>query len=231
MADHPHQNVSFPSNGHTAHGYLKAPSTGKGPGLIVIQEWWGLTDHIVDVSNRFAQAGFVALAPDLYGGKTTHDAEEAGKLMKALPEADAARDLGGAVGFLLGHDAVTSAKVGVVGFCMGGGFVVQLAAQQGGRIGAAVPFYGVLQSEPDYGAIEAPVLGHYAETDDFAPPEKALAMGRAIRDAGGAAHIHVYGGTGHAFFNPENRFGTYDEASAAIAWDRTVAFLRQHLGG
>ena len=95
--DNPHQNITFPSNGHEAHGYLKAPESGKGPGLIVIQEWWGLTDHIVDVCDRFAKEGFVALAPDLYGGKVAHDADEAGKMMQALPEEDAARDLGGAV--------------------------------------------------------------------------------------------------------------------------------------
>jgi carboxymethylenebutenolidase len=231
MADQtPHQNVEFPSNGHTAHGYLAMPASGSGPGVIVIQEWWGLTDHIAEVCDRFAKAGYVALAPDLYGGKVTHDAEEAGKMMGALPEADAARDLAGAVDFLLGHDAVTGSKVGAVGFCMGGGFVVQLAAQAGEKIGAAVPFYGVLQSPPDFSKISAPVLGHYAETDDFAPAPKALEMGAAIRAAGGDAKIHIYGGTGHAFFNPGDAFGTYDETNAGIAWDRTLAFLGQHLG-
>ncbi|HBQ16985.1 MAG: dienelactone hydrolase family protein [Sandaracinaceae bacterium] len=229
--DNPHQNITFPSNGHEAHGYLKAPESGQGPGLIVIQEWWGLTDHIVDVCDRFAKEGFVALAPDLYGGKVAHDADEAGKMMQALPEEDAARDLGGAVDFLLKHDAVTSAKVGTVGFCMGGGFVIQLAAQQGDRIGAAVPFYGVLQSQPDFTKITAPVLGHYAETDDFASPVKALEMGAAIREAGGKAKINVYGGTHHAFFNDENPFGSYDAANAKIAWERTVSFLKAKLKG
>ncbi len=226
----PHQNVEFPSNGHTAHGYLATPDSGKGPGLVVIQEWWGLTDHIAEVCDRFAKQGYVALAPDLYGGKVTHDADEAGKMMGELPEADAARDLAGAVDFLLGHDAVTGDKVGAVGFCMGGGFVVQLAAQAGDKIGAAVPFYGVLQSQPDFSKISAPVLGHYAETDDFAPAPKALEMGVAIREAGGDAKIHIYGGTGHAFFNPANAFGTYSPQNAGIAWDRTLAFLGSHLG-
>ncbi|MGI9018552.1 MAG: dienelactone hydrolase family protein [Euzebya sp.] len=225
----PHQNVEFPSNGGTAHGYLQTPGSGTGPGLIVIQEWWGLTDHIVDVCNRFAQQGYVALAPDLYGGSTTHDADEAGKMMQELPEADAARDLGGAVDFLLGSDAVTSSKIGVVGFCMGGGFVIQLAAQQGDKIGAAVPYYGVLQTPPDFAAITAPVLGHYAETDDSASPHKALEMGAAIRQAGGNAQINVYGGTGHAFFNEGNAFGTYNPDAAAVSWARTLGFLSQTL--
>jgi carboxymethylenebutenolidase len=223
----PHQNVEFASNGHTAHGYLALPPSGSGPGLVVIQEWWGLVDHIVDVCDRFAQQGCVALAPDLYGGRTTHDSEEAGRLMQELPEDRAARDLGGAVDFLLGHEAVTGQRVGAVGFCMGGGFVVQLAAQQGDRIAAAVPFYGVLQSPVDVASIRAAVLGHYAETDDFAPPARALEMGQAIRDAGGRAAINVYGGTGHAFFNDEDLLGTYDADSAAIAWSRTLAFLAE----
>lgn len=226
----PHQNVEFPSNGHTAHGYLATPGSGSGPGLIVIQEWWGLVDHIVDVCDRFAQQGYTALAPDLYGGRTTHDADEAGQMMQELPEDQAARDLAGAVDFLLGHDAVTGDAVGVVGFCMGGGFVIQLAAQQGDRIGAAVPFYGVLQTEVDHSAITAPVLGHYAETDDFASPAAALEMGAAIRQAGGTAEINVYGGTGHAFFNDENLIGTYDPDAAAISWSRTLAFLSEQLG-
>jgi carboxymethylenebutenolidase len=225
----PHQNVQFPSNGHTAHGYLATPESGSGPGLIVIQEWWGLVDHIVDVCDRFAQQGYVALAPDLYGGRTTHDAAEAGALMQALPEDRAATDLAGAVDFLLGHEAVTGDRVGAVGYCMGGGFVIQLAAQQGERIAAAVPYYGVLQSEVDFGAIRAAVQGHYAETDDFAPPAKALEMGAAIREAGGTAAINVYGGTGHAFFNDTDLIGTYDPDAAAIAWSRTLGFLAQHL--
>ncbi|WP_341252633.1 dienelactone hydrolase family protein [Euzebya pacifica] len=231
MADRtPHQNVTFPSNGHEAHGYLTTPDNGSGPGLIVIQEWWGLTDHIADVCDRFARQGYVALAPDLYGGSITHDADEAGQMMQDLPEDRAATDLAGAVDHLLALDAVTSDRVGVVGFCMGGGFVIQLAAQQGDRIGAAVPFYGVLQSEPDFSAITAPVLGHYAETDDFAPPTKALEMGQAIRDAGGSAAINVYGGTNHAFFNDENRLGTHEPDAAAVAWARTLSFLSTHLG-
>src|SRR5690348_1475026 len=137
MADNPRQNVTFPSNSHEAHGYLATPSSGSGPGVIVIQEWWGLTDHIADISDRLAGEGFVALAPDLYGGKVTHDADEAGKLLTELPVDRAARDLAGAVDYLLAQDSVTSSKLGAIGFCMGGGFVLSLAAQQGDKIGAA----------------------------------------------------------------------------------------------
>src|SRR3954469_10187887 len=116
VTENPRQNVTFPSNGGTAHGYLATPASGSGPGVIVIQEWWGLTDHIVSIADRLAAEGFVALAPDLFGGRTTHDADEAGELLSQLPVDQAARDLAGAVDYLLGHEAVTSSKVGAVGF-------------------------------------------------------------------------------------------------------------------
>ncbi|MGH3833667.1 MAG: dienelactone hydrolase family protein, partial [Pseudonocardiaceae bacterium] len=166
------QNVTFESDGSTGYGYLALPKSGRGPGVVVIQEWWGLTSHIADVANRLAAEGFVALAPDLYGGTTTHDAAEAGKLMRDLPVGQAARDLGGAVDYLLGHEAVTSSQLGAVGFCMGGGFVLVLAAQQGDKIGAAVPFYGVLGEEyPGFANLSAPVLGHFGERDEFVSPD------------------------------------------------------------
>lgn len=135
----PRQNVSFASNGHTAYGYLAAPRS-SGPGVIVIQEWWGLTDHVADVADRLAAEGFVALAPDLYGGRTTHDASEAARMMQELPVEQATRDLAGAVDYLLGLDQVSSSTVGAVGFCMGGKFAIVLGAQQGSRVGAVIPF-------------------------------------------------------------------------------------------
>ena len=138
--ENPRQNVTFPRNGTQAHGYLAVPPGGSGPGVIVVQEWWGLDDHIVDICDRFAAEGFVALAPDLMGGRVAHDSDEAGEMMQKLPAEQAARDLGGAVDYLLGQDSVTSSTVGVVGFCMGGGFALMLAAQQGDRVTAAVPF-------------------------------------------------------------------------------------------
>jgi carboxymethylenebutenolidase len=231
VPDNPVQNVTFPSNGHTAHGYLAVPESGSGPGLVVIQEWWGLTSHIKDVTDRFAAEGFVALAPDLYGGNTTHDADEAGELMGKLPVADAARDLAGAVDFLLGHDAVTSAKVGAVGFCMGGGFVLVLAAQQGDKIGAAVPFYGVLKEDyPDFSGLTAPLLGHFGEQDPMADPASVDALAQRIAaESGVTPHFHQYP-AGHAFFNDENLIGTYDADNAKLAWSRTLEFLRATLG-
>ncbi|MGH3852095.1 MAG: dienelactone hydrolase family protein [Pseudonocardiaceae bacterium] len=224
------QNVTFGSDGSAGHGYLALPESGRGPGVVVIQEWWGLTSHIADVANRLADEGFVALAPDLYGGTTTHDAAEAAKLMRDLPVTQAARDLGGAVDYLLGHEAVTSSQLGAVGFCMGGGFVLVLAAQQGDKIGAAVPFYGALVEEyPGFANLSAPLLGHFGERDAFVSPDQVQALAATIEEQSGHAPDFRFYPAGHAFFNDENMLGTYDPAQAAKAWDATVRFLREHL--
>ena len=230
MSENPRQNVSFASGSGEAHGYLATPETGSGPGVIVIQEWWGLTDHIADVCDRLAGEGFVALAPDLFGGTTTHDADEAGKLMMELPVDQAARDLAGAVDFLVSSDAVTSSAVGAVGFCMGGGFVLLLAAQQGDRIAAAVPFYGVGPAVPNtYTGVRAAVQGHYGEQDGFYAVEDARQQEQQIREESGAEVEFFYYPAGHAFHNDTNAIGTYDEENAKLAWRRTVEFLRSKL--
>jgi carboxymethylenebutenolidase len=230
MADNPRQNVSFPSNGQQAHGYLATPSGGSGPGVIVIQEWWGLDDHIAGIADRLAGEGFVALAPDLYGGKVAHDTDEAGSFMSALSADDAARDLGGAVDYLLGLDSVTSKSVGAIGFCMGGGFVLGLAAQQGDKVSAAVPFYGVGDGVPDsFKGISAKVQGHYGEQDDFYPTEAARAQEVQIRDESGADVEFFYYPAGHAFHNDLDKLGTYDEAAAKQAWSRALEFLKTNV--
>lgn len=224
------QNVTFPSNGREAHGYLALPAKGSGPGLVVIQEWWGLTSHVADLVDRFAAAGFVALAPDLYGGPTTHDAEEAGRLMQSLPVDRAVGDLAGAVDFLLSRDDVEGERVGCVGFCMGGAFVLALAVQEGGRVAAAVPFYPVGPIPEDCTGMRAAVMAHFGEEDDFVPAATAEDLVARIKAGSGQEPvIHRYR-AGHAFLNDENLLGTYDAEQARIAWDRTLSFLREHLG-
>jgi carboxymethylenebutenolidase len=230
-SDNPAQNTTFASNGGQAYGYLALPESGSGPGVIVIQEWWGLTDYIVGVADRLAKEGFVALAPDLFGGKTTHDSGEAGRLMSELPVEKAATDLSGAVDFLLEHPAVSSSKVGAVGFCMGGGFVLLLAAQQGDKIGAAVPFYGVGTGVPDrFTGITAPVQGHYAEDDQFYPVAEARKQEQQIRQESGAEVEFFYYPAGHAFHAEHDLLGTYDPDAAKLSWQRTVEFLHAKLG-
>jgi carboxymethylenebutenolidase len=224
------QNVTFASNGTRAHGYLKLPESGSGPGVVVIQEWWGLTSHIARLVDRLAADGFVALAPDLYGGPTTHDADEAGRLMAQLPVERATRDLAGAVDYLLARDDVTGDQIGVVGFCMGGAFVLRLAVQEGGKVAAAVAFYPVGSLPEDYSGLQAAVLVVVAERDAFSPPdapEELLA--RIEAGTGRQPEIERYPG-GHAFVNDDNLLGTYDPEQALRAWDRAVGFLHQHLG-
>jgi carboxymethylenebutenolidase len=226
----PRQNVTFPSNGGEAHGYLRKPESGSGPGVIVIQEWWGLDEHVADLVDRFAAEGFVTLAPDLFGGRVAHDSDEAGKLLQELPAEQAAKDLGGAVDYLLADDSVTSSTVGTVGYCMGGGFVLMLAAQQGDKIGAAVPFYGVGQGVPDtYRSVTAPIQGHYGEQDQMYPVEQARQQEQQIRDESQGPVEFFYYPAGHAFHNDRDKMGTYDKQSAELAWNRTLEFLRANV--
>jgi carboxymethylenebutenolidase len=223
----PRQNVTFPSNGRQVHGYLRKPDGGSGPGLIVIQEWWGLDDHIAGIVDRLAGEGFVALAPDLFGGRLAHDTDEAGKMLAELPVDEAARDLAGAVDYLLADPDVTSKSLGVIGFCMGGGFVLQLAAQQGDRINAAVPFYGVGPAVPDqYRTVTAPIQGHYGEQDAMYPVAQARAQEQQIRDESAGSVEFFYYPAGHAFHNDKDRLGTYKAELASTAWARAVAFLK-----
>jgi carboxymethylenebutenolidase len=228
------ETVEFPSNGNTAGGYLATPSGGTGAGVIVLQEWWGLNPQIKRVADRLADEGFVALAPDLYHGELAgHDEmDKAGQLMNNLPPDRAARDMGGAVDFLLGHKATTGDSVGAIGFCMGGMLTLVLAAQQGDKIGAAVPFYGAPLGDmaPDWSGLTASVEGHFAGNDDFFPADAITALESELKEKGKDATFHVYPGTGHAFANEENALGTHDEGAAKQAWDRAVAFLKSKLG-
>ena len=225
--------IEFPANGTTAGGYLAIPDGGHGPGVVVLQEWWGLVPQIKGVCDRLASEGFVTLAPDLYHGEMAEHTEmdRAGELMTSLPPDRAARDMSAAVDHLLSLDTTTGDAVGVTGFCMGGMLSLLIAAREGVRVAAAAPFYGAPlgDSTPDWSGLTAAVEGHLAENDDFFPPEAVNALGAELRGAGRDVVFHVYEGTGHGFANEESPLGTWDEAAAAIAWARTVAFLGAHL--
>jgi carboxymethylenebutenolidase len=218
--------VKFPSNGSTTDAYLSTPAAGKGPGVIVIQEWWGLVGHIKNVADRFAAEGFAAVAPDLFHGKTADEPDEAGKLFMALNVAQAEKDLRGAIDALNQHSSTQ--KIGVVGFCMGGQLAL-FAATLNPSVGACVNFYGVHPHvKPDYAKLVGPVLGLFAEKDQFVTPQVARDVDAAIKKAGKSSEIHIYPNVDHAFFNDE-REGIYDKAAADDAWRRTLAFFRQHL--
>ena len=220
--------VEFKSNGGTARGYLSVPASGKGAGVIVLQEWWGLVPHIKDVADRFAAEGFVALAPDLYHGEAAKSPDEAGKLMMALDIAQTERDLRGAIEYLLAHESVEGDTVGTVGFCMGG--VLSLyAASVNRQVGACVVFYGIHPKvNPPLQNLQAPVLGLYAERDKSVPPSAARELETKLKSLGKQAEVHVYEGTDHAFFN-DTRPEVYDPTAAADAWRRTLEFFREHL--
>ncbi len=221
--------VRFPVNGREGSGWLSVPASGSGPGVLVIQEWWGLVPHIRDVCDRFAEEGFTALAPDLFDGTTTTEPDEAGKLMMALNVQEASKDLRGGIGYLLESDAVTSSGVGVVGFCMGGGLALVVACNEPDTVVACAPFYGVIPWEnaaPDYSRLRAPVRGHYASEDGFFPPAMVRALEQELVEEHGAdVQLKVHEGVDHAFFN-DARPEVYDPAASATAWRETVAFLR-----
>jgi carboxymethylenebutenolidase len=222
--------IEFPSNGTTGQGYLALPESGSGPGVVVIQEWWGLVPHIKELCDRFAGEGFVALAPDLYHGEATTEPDEAGKKMMTLQLDRAGKDLSGAVDVV--KDKGSGSGVGVVGFCMGGGLALVLAGQRSDAVTAVVPFYGGIPWEgtaPDYSAIKGAVLIQVAGKDEWVTPDVAHEMAQALRDAGNTdVNVQVYEEADHAFFN-DTRPEVYDPEASALAWQRTLVFLRSHL--
>ena len=220
------QNVTFPSNGGTCEGYF-APADG--PGVLVIQEWWGLVPHIRDVADRFAAAGFAALAPDLYHGATTTEPDGAGKLMMAMNLADAGKDMSGAVDFLV--EQTGRQHVGVVGFCMGGGLALVIATQRPDAVAAVAPFYGLIpwaDAQPDWAAMTAKVRGHYAGRDEYFTAELAVGLEEQLRELGKDATITIHEHSQHAFFN-DARPEVYDPEAAAVAWDATLDLFRSTL--
>jgi carboxymethylenebutenolidase len=184
--------IEFQSNGGTCPGYLTTPASGSGPGVVIIQEWWGLVPHIRDVADRFAKEGFVALAPDLYHGKAASEPDEAGKYMMALNMAQAAKDMGGAVDEVAKRGS--TAGVGVVGFCMGGGLTLVLACQRPDKVKAACPFYGVIpwaEAQPDWSKLEAAVEGHCAAERRVARPRRWPSFEQAEEPRQGRRDVRV----------------------------------------
>jgi len=220
--------IEFPANGHTCTGYLAVPAGGQGPGLLVLQEWWGLVEHITQVCDRFAAEGFVALAPDLYHGTQAKSPDEAGKLFMALNIARASADLRGAADALIHRGDVEPKRIGVLGFCMGGQLALYAATEHPDRLTCGVNFYGVhprVRIEP--ARVKVPILAHFGTRDPSTPESVARPLVEQIRAAGGSIEAHFYE-AGHAFFN-DARPTAYDEASAKLAWERTLGFLRRHL--
>jgi carboxymethylenebutenolidase len=227
------ETVSFKSNGSTASGYLVKPSSGSGPGVLVIQEWWGLDSGIKEMAERLGKAGFVALSPDLYHGQlAAHDEmDKAAHLMQSMPPDRAGRDMSGAIDYLASHSAVTSKSIGVVGFCMGGMLSFIIAANRPDKVSAVVPFYGFPSPafEPDWSRLTATISGHMAEHDNHFAPDAARALEAKLRGMGKKVTLKVHPGTGHAFMGPHNALGTLDEKLAAQIWPEVVSFLKDNV--
>lgn len=220
--------ISFGANGETS-GYLAVPPLGRGPGVLVLQEWWGLVDHIKRVADRFAEAGFVALAPDLYRGESATQPDDAQRLLMAMDMAQTAESLQGAADYLRAYDTVSPKRVGVVGFCLGGQLALYAATSHPDQIDAVVDFYGIFNPRVpvDLTALRAPVLAHFGLHDKSIPVERAEQLIADIRANGADATVHFYD-AGHAFFN-NSRSTVYSAVAAQSAWERTIAFLESKL--
>jgi carboxymethylenebutenolidase len=222
------QIVEFRANGRKASGYLSIPAVKSGPGLIVIQEWWGLVDHIKAVADRFAGAGFVTLAPDLYDGKATTKADEAGRLAMALNIGQAAMDIKAAAEFLLADPAVKPKKVAALGFCMGGALALYAATEYPGQFAGAVDYYGAHSAvHVDASKLRVPLLAHFGARDKSIKEADARALMDRLKSTGQSVEAYFYD-AGHAFFN-DDRPQVYNQAAATQSWDRTLAFLRRVL--
>jgi carboxymethylenebutenolidase len=222
--------VSYKSGADTVSGYLAKPQ-GKGPapGVIVIQEWWGLDAWVKQQADKLAAEGYVALAPDLYRGQVTDKPEVAHQLMSGLPQDRALGDLKAAYAHLSSMKDVKADRIGVIGWCMGGRYALLLATEEP-RLRAAVPYYGAPPADAAAIArIKAPVLGNYGGDDKGPSPEQVHEFEAAMKKAGKSVDVKVYPGAPHAFANENNPWGGYRQEAAADAWQRTVAFLAAHL--
>lgn len=227
---HSTEKVTFKTkSGAEVSGELALPhGSGHAPGVVLIQEWWGLNANLRTFLDRLAHEGFLALAPDLYHGKSTKDPEEAARLMGQLNWPKAVSEIAGAATYLHAHPRCIG-KVAVMGFCLGGALTFAAAASDH-DFSAAVPFYGIPPeaAKADISRISAPVLAHFATRDAWATADGARAIQQQIKDGGGSMELHVYEAE-HAFMN-EHRPDVHNPEAAKLAWERTIAFLHKHLG-
>ncbi len=222
------ESVTYPdTDDEMLMGYLARPeSSDPLPAIVVIQEWWGLDEHIKDVTRRFASEGFVALAPDLYNGVVATEPDEARKLVMDLDMMEAVSEIQQAIEFLKNQEYVAGSEVGIVGFCMGGRLVLQ-TVRSTDDVGAAVAFYGSPLTPEEAQDVQAPVLGLYGSEDQGIPVAEVQTMQAALNEAGIENDIQIYQGAGHAFFNDTR--DSYSADATADAWPRTLAWFRDRL--
>lgn len=199
------------------------------PCIVICHEWWGLNDQIRGVARRLAQQGYVAIVPDFYHGQVASDPELAHELSRALEDAGAFSDFGATIDWLRAQPSTAKSRLGVIGFCMGGGLTQRIALRRG-DLSAAVMFYGTPETEADEIArLGAPLLAHFGATDKGIPASRADDLRNALKAAGKTGEVFVYPGAGHAFMN-ETR-ASYHADAARQAWARTLAFLQRNLKG
>jgi carboxymethylenebutenolidase len=223
------ETVTYKSGTETVSAYLAVPETpGKHPALILIHEWWGLMPWVKDQARKFADAGYVALAVDLYRGKTTDDPKVAREMATTLPPARAMRDLEAAFDYLASRPDVKAAKIGTVGWCFGGGWALRLAIHEP-RLAASAINYGELTTDPAaIRAIRCPVLGNFGAEDQVIPPAKVRAFEAAMKKAGKSIDVKIYPGAGHAFETSTEK-DRYRPKATADAWQRMIAFFGRTL--
>lgn len=221
--------VQFPAGTETLSGYLVSPDKpGRYPAVIVIHEWWGLTDWVKEQARKLAVQGYVALAVDLYHGKATAEPEEASSLVRGLPQGRAVADLQGAFAYLYGRQDVDRDHIGSIGWSMGGGLSLQLAIHQP-RLAACVVNYGVLPTDPnDIQQIFAPVLGNFGADDRGITPDEVHDFEKTMREMKRRIDVKIYDGAGHGFENSMNT-NAYRPEATADTWTRTIAFLNKSL--
>jgi len=219
------KSVSYKSGDETVQGVLYTPAgNGPFPALVVIHEWWGLNDWVKDQASKLADEGYVALAVDLYRGKVATTPEMAHEIMRGVPEDRAKRDLHAAVEFLKSQPNVKKERIGSIGWCMGGGYSLDVALQEP-DLAATVINYGHLATDPDaLKKINAPILGSFGALDHGITPDDVHKFGDTLKQLGKKAEIKIYDDAGHGFENPNNKDG-YRADDAADAWKRTVTFL------
>lgn len=217
--------VSYKSGDETVQAVLYTPSgPGPFPALIVIHEWWGLNDWIKEQASKLSDQGYVALAIDLYRGKVATTPDEAHEIMRGVPEDRAKRDLDAAFNFLASQPNVKKSRIGAIGWCMGGGYSLDVALHEP-ALAAAVINYGHLATDPEaIKKINAPILGLFGEQDRGITPADVHQFQQTMEGLGKKIDVKIYDDAGHAFENPNNKDG-YRPADAADAWNRTVAFL------
>lgn len=223
--------INLPVNGEGAYAYVAQPDDdAQHPGLVVVQEWWGIESHVIELAQKLAAEGFVVAVPDLYHGKVSTEPNEAQKAMMALTSniQKAMNEVTATLDAVKAMPNVEPKKLGLMGFCMGG-FIAYKIAENYPDLGAVTPFYGggYDPTPADIAGVNAPIMAFYGKTDGWIPPEQIEKIKGVFAEAGKQYEAHVYDDAGHAFLNPNH--GAYVESAAKDAWPRAIGFLKENL--